>query len=117
MISQHDLDSSQPHNTNSSFQVTWLESAGDGLLTLEGERFMMSIPRELEPNYLAILRPHIINELAELKSFKRKLLGRLEEMLSPEYRHGLEARIENRIRQELQNLSDWLMANGHGQWA
>ena len=112
-----------PHHTNShragsgetAPQAGWLESAVDGLLTLEGERFMLSIPTGVEPNYLAVLRPHIINELAELKRFKRKLMNRLEEMLKPEYRLGLEARIEQRIREELQKLVDWLstLSNGH----
>ena len=102
---------------NSSPQERWLEAAVDGLLTLEGERFMLSIPMEVEPNYLAILRPQIINELAELKQFKLKLMKRLEEMLSPEYLHGLEARIEQRLREELQKLVDWLKAAGHSQLA
>lgn len=102
---------------NSSPQERWLESAVDGLLTLEGERFMLSIPMGLEPNYVAILRPQIINELAELKRFKLKLMTRLEEMLSPEYRHGLEARIEQRIREELQKLADWIRSAGQVQFA
>ncbi|MCE2680620.1 MAG: hypothetical protein LW629_09280 [Burkholderiales bacterium] len=102
---------------NSFPQERWLESAVDGLLTLEGERFMLSIPVELEPNYVAILRPQIINELAELTRVKIKLMKRLEEMLSPEYRHGLEARIEHRIREELQKLADWIRSAGQVQFA
>ncbi len=78
---------------------------------------MLSIPMEVEPNYVAILRPQIINELAELKKFKFKLMQRLDEMLSPEYRHGLEARIEYRLREELQKLAEWIRAAGQVQFA
>ena len=69
-------------------QERWLEAAVDGLLTVEGERFMLSLPLNIEPNLTAILRPQIINELAELRRVRNRVLKRIDELLRAEWRSG-----------------------------
>lgn len=86
----------------------WLEAAVDGLLTVEGERFMLSLPLNIEPNLTAILRPQIINELAELRRVRNRVLKRIDELLRAEWRSGPEARFETRLKEELRRLGDWL---------
>ena len=88
----------------------WLDAAMDGLLTVEAERFMLSLPLEAEPNLLANLRPQIINELAELRTFRHRIIKRIDELLKPEWRMGLQTRHEARIREELARLKAFFLA-------
>lgn len=88
--------------------VCWLDSATDGLLTTEAERFLLSLPNELEPNYLAVLRPQIINELAALVRYSRRFLNRIEELLANTFKFGLDFNLEKRIKDELRQLYNWL---------
>lgn len=82
----------------------WLEAAMDGLLTVEAERFLLSLPLEAEPNLLANLRPQIINELAELRMFRNRVLKRIDDLLRIAARWGLDAGLEKRVTEELSRL-------------
>lgn len=85
----------------------WLEAAMDGLLTVEAERFMLSLPRDIQLNCLAVVRPQIINELAELRRFRNRIIKRIEELLRVDFRHGMAAGVEPRLREELARLKAW----------
>jgi hypothetical protein len=99
---------SASENNPNTPKERWIEAAVDGLLTVEGERFMLSLPISIEPNITAILRPQIINELAELRRFKNRIIKRIEELLCSDFRHGIEAAFEIRLKEELCRLRDWL---------
>jgi hypothetical protein len=43
---------------------TWLESSADGLLTLEAEKFLLSLPFDYVPGTTALIRPDLINRIA-----------------------------------------------------
>lgn len=98
---------SQPHG-----QIRWLDAAMDGLLTVEAERFMLSLPAGLELNCIAVLRPQIINELAELRRFRNRIVRRIDDLLKLEFRHGADGSLDSRLREELRRLKDWFAAQG-----
>lgn len=107
--------SSEAHTTQThTTRQNWLEAATDGLLTIEGERFMLSLPASLRLDWLAVLRPQIINELAQLSRFRQTILRRIEELLRIELRHGIEGRHLDYLRAELACLRDWIQADSPG---
>lgn len=97
-------------NTPQTQTKHWLEAAMDGLLTVEGERFMMSLPGGIEPNWLAILRPQIINELAEIRRFRGRIINRIEELLHLDLRTHQDESIEQHLRDDLTRLKSWFMS-------
>jgi hypothetical protein len=88
---------------------TWLESSADGLLTLEAEKFLLSLPFDYVPGTTALVRPDLINQLATHWYREQDAQGLIEKMIEVESKTYADNDNQTETMQmELQVLRAWL---------
>jgi hypothetical protein len=87
----------------------WLESSADGLLTLEAEKFLLSLPFDYVPGTTALVYPHLINQLATYWRSKHGAQSLIERTIEVESKIFVDDDEQQQTMQmELQVLRAWL---------
>ena len=99
-------------HTDKSRPMYWLESSCDGLLSLEAEKLLMSLPAEHVPEKTAMWQPDIINRIAQkiVDQFSNIDIAMWLETLDV-FKEQAKTSLGEHITRELNNLRQWLLNN------
>lgn len=99
------------YDTNDPSEVHWSDSMDEGLLTLEAEWFLMTLPKQLIPRMTCLIAPELLNQLVVTWSIEHSRIDTNSEKqfaLPIELNLKRFADYETAVLVELMNLCKWL---------
>lgn len=104
------------YDTNDPSGLHWSDSMDEGLLTLEAEWFLMTLPKQLIPRMTCLIAPDLLNQLVGKWSLQHSNSQKVKQPSAHAEQFTLpsglnlshHAQYEAAIQVELSNLCKWL---------
>ena len=91
---------------SSASHPVWLESSCDGLLSLDAEKLLLTLPLDVVPGQTALWHPEIINRMTQCGLASQSILS-----MSDWIRNCDMSLLGHTVRQELIHLKNWFEDN------